>query len=171
MRVIVIYHLGTYRRERRVRGKRRDPIPAPEPVQAPDVTGTAADVRAGRIAAAGPAGLDAHPAAKLVALVSPSYFGVAADLPAICAAAHARGVPVYVDEAWGPHLPFHPDLPCPAMAAGADGAVTSTHKMLSSLSQSSLLLVRGGRVAASRVASAVKLTQTTSPLLPLLVSI
>jgi arginine/lysine/ornithine decarboxylase len=117
------------------------------------------------------AAIDAHPAAKLVALVSPSYFGVAADLPAICGAAHARGVPVYVDEAWGPHFAFHPELPCPAMAAGADGAVTSTHKMLSSLSQSSLLLVRGGRVAASRVASAVKLTQTTSPLLPLLVSI
>jgi lysine decarboxylase len=57
------------------------------------------------------------------------------------------------------------------MAAGADGAVTSTHKMLSSLSQSSILNLGGGRVAADRVAAAVKLTQTTSPLLPLLASI
>jgi arginine/lysine/ornithine decarboxylase len=62
--------------------------------------------------------------------------GVAAD---DVAAAHARGVPVYVDEAWGPHLGFHPALPPGAMAAGADGAVTSTHKFLSSLSQTSLL--------------------------------
>jgi arginine/lysine/ornithine decarboxylase len=117
------------------------------------------------------AGLDAHPAAKLVALVSPSYFGVAADLPAIVRAAHARDVPVYVDEAWGPHFAFHPELPPSAMAAGADGAVTSTHKMLSSLSQSSILNVRNGRVPSARVASAVTLTQTTSPLLPLHASI
>jgi arginine/lysine/ornithine decarboxylase len=115
--------------------------------------------------------LDAHPAAKLVALVSPTYFGVAADLAAITSVAHARDVAVYVDEAWGPHFTFHPRLPPSAMAAGADGAVTSTHKMLSSLSQSSILNVRDGRVAPGRVASAVKLTQTTSPLLPLLASI
>jgi arginine/lysine/ornithine decarboxylase len=117
------------------------------------------------------AALDAHPAAKLVALVSPSYFGVAADLGAITRAAHARGVAVYVDEAWGPHFAFHPELPPSAMAAGADGAVTSTHKTLSSLSQSSLLNVRGGRVDPDRVASAVRLTQTTSPLVPLLASV
>jgi arginine/lysine/ornithine decarboxylase len=117
------------------------------------------------------AALDAHPAAKLVALVSPSYFGVAADLAAITRVAHDRDVTVYVDEAWGPHFSFHPELPLAAMAAGADGAVTSTHKMLSSLSQSSILNVRGGRVAPDRVASAVKLTQTTSPLVPLLASI
>lgn len=117
------------------------------------------------------AALDAHPAARLVALVSPSYFGVAADLAAITHAAHARDVAFYVDEAWGPHFGFHPELPASAMVAGADGAVTSTHKMLSSLSQSSILNVRGGRVAPERIASAVKLTQTTSPLVPLLASI
>jgi arginine/lysine/ornithine decarboxylase len=117
------------------------------------------------------AALDAHPAAKLVALVSPSYFGVAADLAAITRVAHDRDLTVYVDEAWGAHFAFHPGLPTSAMAAGADGAVTSTHKMLSSLSQSSILNVRTGRVAPGRIASAVKLTQTTSPLLPLLASI
>ena len=117
------------------------------------------------------AALDAHPAAKLVALVSPSYFGVAADLAEVTRTAHERDVTVYVDEAWGPHFAFHPELPTSAMAAGADGAVTSTHKMLSSLSQSSILNVRGGRVAPERIASAVKLTQTTSPLVPLLASI
>jgi arginine decarboxylase len=47
------------------------------------------------------AALDAHPAARLVAPTSPSYFGVAADLPAVVAAAYSRAVPVYVDEAWG----------------------------------------------------------------------
>jgi arginine/lysine/ornithine decarboxylase len=117
------------------------------------------------------AALAAHPSARLVAVTSPTYFGVAADLPAVVEVAHARGVPVYVDEAWGAHLGFHPDLPPSAMAAGADAAVTSTHKQLGSLSQSSILQLRAGRLDPARVASAVRLTQTTSPLLPLLASI
>jgi Orn/Lys/Arg decarboxylase, major domain len=96
---------------------------------------------------------------------------VAADLVGVVAAAHARRVPVYVDEAWGPHLGFHPALPDGAMAAGADGAVTSAHKVLSSLSQSSLLNVRAGLVDPARVAASVRMTQTTSPLLPLLASL
>ena len=46
----------------------------------------------------------------------PSYCGVASDLRGIAAVAHARGVPVYVDEAWDPfRLP--PDLPPSAMAS------------------------------------------------------
>jgi arginine/lysine/ornithine decarboxylase len=117
------------------------------------------------------AALDRHPAAWLVTLVSPSHDGVTSDLEGIVAAAHARGVPVYVDEAWGPHLGFHPALPAGAMAAGADGAVTSTHKSLSSLSQTSLLNVRAGLVDPARVAATVRMTQTTSPLLPLLASL
>lgn len=117
------------------------------------------------------AALARHPAARLVTLVSPSHDGVASDLDGVVAAAHARGVPVYVDEAWGPHLGFHPALPAGAMAAGADGAVTSTHKFLSSLSQTSLLNVRAGRVDPARVATTVRMTQTTSPLLPLLASL
>lgn len=129
--------------------------------------GVGVGVDPGDVAAA----LAAHPAAKLVAVTSPTYFGVAADLPGIVEAAHARDVPVYVDEAWGAHLGFHPALPPAAMAAGADAAVTSTHKLLGSLSQSSILNLRGGRVDPARVASAVRMTQTTSPLLPLLASV
>jgi arginine/lysine/ornithine decarboxylase len=117
------------------------------------------------------AALAAHPAARLVALTSPTYFGVAADLAAVVGVAHAHGVPVYVDEAWGAHLGFHELLPPSAMAAGADAAVTSTHKLVGSLSQSSILHLRAGRLDLARIASAVKLTQTTSPLLPLLASI
>jgi arginine/lysine/ornithine decarboxylase len=115
--------------------------------------------------------LDRHPSAKLVTLVSPSHDGVVSDLAGVVDVAHARGVPVYVDQAWGPHLGFHPGLPAGAMAAGADGAVTSTHKFLSSLSQSSLLNVHAGLVDPARVAATVRMTQTTSPLLPLLASL
>src|SRR5215210_6027732 len=57
------------------------------------------------------------------------------------------------------------------MASGVDGAVTSPHKLLTGLSQAALLNVRGPRVDSARVASAVKLTQTTSPLMPILASL
>src|ERR671912_2982033 len=81
------------------------------------------------------AALELHPDTKLIALVSPSYCGVASDLDGIAAVAHARGIPVYVDEAWGPHFHFHPSLPSSAMASGADGAVTSIHKVLVGLTK------------------------------------
>ncbi len=115
--------------------------------------------------------LAAHPAARLVALVSPTYAGVCSDLPALVDVAHGAGVPLVVDEAWGPHLPFHPWLPTDALAAGADAVVTSTHKLAGSLSQSALLLVRGERIDIDSVATGVRMTATTSPLLPLLASI
>ena len=117
------------------------------------------------------AALDAHPAAKLVALVSPSYSGVPSDLASIAAVAHNRGVPVHVDEAWGPHFHFHPALPPSAMASGADGVVASTHKVLASLTQASILHVRGPRVDHGRLATAVGMVQTTSPAATILASI
>ena len=117
------------------------------------------------------AALDAHPRAKLVAVTSPTYHGVASDVAGVVAVAHARGVPVYVDEAWGPHFPFHPALPAPAMASGADGAVTSPHKVLSALRQGALLNVRGERVDADRVGTTLRLTQTTSPSMAILASL
>lgn len=124
-------------------------------------------IAAGDVAAA----LDAHPLAKLVALVSPSYCGVSSDLAAIAEIAHARGVPLYVDEAWGPHFHFHPDLPPSAMASGADGAVASTHKVLGAITQSAVLHVKGPRIDARRVATTVGMSQTTSPAAYILASI
>jgi lysine decarboxylase len=115
--------------------------------------------------------LDAHPDAKLVALVSPSYCGVASDLAGIAQVAHARGVPVYVDEAWGPQFHFHPALPPSAMASGVDGAVISTHKVLGSLTQAAVLNVRHGLVAPDRVRTTVGMMQTTSPSVLILASI
>lgn len=115
--------------------------------------------------------LEAHPAAKLLVVTRPSYWGVASNLGEIVTAAHARGVAVYVDEAWGPHHGFHPELPPSAMGCGADGAVTSPHKLLTGLSQAALLNIQGPRVDAARVATALKLLQTTSPLMPVLASL
>jgi arginine/lysine/ornithine decarboxylase len=124
-------------------------------------------ISADQIAAA----LEEHPDARLVALVSPSYCGVASDLTGIAAVAHSRGIPVHVDEAWGPQFHFHPALPPSAMASGADGAVISTHKVLGSLTQAAILNVRGGRVDPDRVRTTVGMVQTTSPSVLILASI
>src|SRR5690606_27803823 len=61
------------------------------------------------------------------------------------------------------HFHFHPSLPLSAMAAGADAAVASTHKVLAAFTQSAVLNIQGQRMDPARVAAAVGLCQTTSP--------
>ena len=62
-----------------------------------------------------------------------------ADVRALAGVAHERGVPLIVDEAWGAHLAFHERLPEHALAAGADLVISSTHKIVGSLTQSAML--------------------------------
>lgn len=113
----------------------------------------------------------AHPATKLAVIVSPTYWGVTSDVAALAEVAHQRGVALAVDAAWGPHCGFHEALPPSPLAAGADAVVTSPHKLLNGLSQAAMLLIRGARIDPARVASAVTMTRTTSPLLPILASL
>jgi lysine decarboxylase len=107
--------------------------------------------------------LRAHPAAKALFVTSPTYNGLAADLRGIADVTHAAGVPFIVDQAWGPHLRFCPELPVDAMTAGADACVVSTHKLISGLTQSAVLLGRGERLNLARLEGIVKMTQSTSP--------
>ncbi len=103
------------------------------------------------------------PQAKAVLLVSPNYYGVAADLPKIAELVHAAGMTLLVDEAHGAHLPFSDELPPSAIDSGADLAAQSTHKILGSLTQTSMLMIRRGLVDVERVKRAASLLQTTSP--------
>jgi arginine decarboxylase len=97
-------------------------------------------------------------------IVSPTYYGMAADVEACAAVCHAAGVPLVVDQAWGPHFGFHPDLPASALQLGADAVLTSTHKIVGSLTQSAMLHVAPtGRVDPGKVARMVRLTRSTSP--------
>ena len=109
--------------------------------------------------------------AGLVSLVSPGYAGACSDVRALAAVAHAHGALLHVDEAWGAHLPFHPDLPRHALSLGADIVVVSAHKMLPAASGAAIVFVGGGRADAGRISRAVRMTQSTSPLLPVLASI
>ncbi|MHB8171043.1 MAG: aminotransferase class I/II-fold pyridoxal phosphate-dependent enzyme [Thermincolia bacterium] len=112
-----------------------------------------------------------HSDAKGVFIVNPTYYGFASNLKEIVDITHSYEIPVIVDEAHGAHLPFHPDLPMSAMAAGADLSAVSTHKMGGSLTQSSILLLKEGLVNPKRVKAVLNLSQTTSPSYILLASI
>lgn len=107
--------------------------------------------------------LESHPGAAAVLAVCPNFYGVLSDLAGQASAAHEADKPIFVDEAHGAHLRFHPGLPADAMAAGADAAVQSTHKLGGSLGQSSILHLREGIVESDAVAAALRLLQTTSP--------
>ena len=74
--------------------------------------------------------LQAHPDAKAVMLLYPTYHGVGADIQAIAEVSHRYNIPLIVDEAHGAHFHFHPDLPPSALAVGADITIQSTHKTL-----------------------------------------
>ena len=110
------------------------------------------------------AGLDETPGAVAAMVVSPTYFGACADVAGMADIAHSRGVPLVVDEAWGAHLHFHPDLPPDALSSGADLVISSTHKIVGSLSQAAMLhLGSGGRIDGAIVDRCVSLVETTSP--------
>ncbi len=110
------------------------------------------------------AALDAEPDAEAVLLVSPTYFGAVARVADLAEVAHSRGIPLVVDEAWGSHLYFHEGLPSGALRGGADMVLSSTHKIVGSLTQSAILhLGKGGRVDADIIDRSVTLVESTSP--------
>ncbi len=109
---------------------------------------------------------------RAVFVVSPTYYGMVADVPALAQVAHDRGVPLVVDQSWGPHFGFHPELPQSALRQGADAVLTSTHKIVGSLTQSAMLHVAAtGRIDPSAVSRAVRLVRSTSPSSLLLASL
>ena len=110
------------------------------------------------------AALEAEPNAVAAMLVSPTYFGAVARIDELADVAHARDVPLVVDEAWGAHLYFHDSLPTGALRGGADLVLSSTHKIVGSLTQSAILhLGDGGRVDEDVIDRSVTLVESTSP--------
>jgi len=111
------------------------------------------------------AALTAHPEAGAAWVVSPSYFGAVSDIAGLARIAHHHGVPLVVDEAWGAHFGFHPDLPVNALRLGADLVVSSTHKLGGSLGQSAMLHLGHGEFAdelGANIDRALRMTSSTS---------
>ena len=97
-------------------------------------------------------------------IVSPTYYGMVADVEGCARVCEQAGVALVVDQSWGPHFGFHPGVPASALALGADAVLTSTHKTVGSLTQSAMLHVaRDGRVDPDHVARMLRLVRSTSP--------
>lgn len=109
------------------------------------------------------AALRGRPEARLVLVVRPTYQGYACDLTELVRIAHEHGVPLLVDEAHGAHYAFHPELPQPALRAGADAVVHGVHKTLGACTGAGMLHLRGPRLDRARVQAALRLVQTSSP--------
>ncbi|GAA3647840.1 hypothetical protein GCM10022267_38050 [Lentzea roselyniae] len=105
----------------------------------------------------------AEPEAKGMLLVTPNDYGTCGDIQAIAEVCHEFGKPLIVDEAWGAHLPFHPDLPPWGMDADADVVVTSVHKSGAAVEQSSVFHLQGDLVDPNVLKAREDLLATTSP--------
>ncbi|HHW03241.1 MAG TPA: aminotransferase class I/II-fold pyridoxal phosphate-dependent enzyme [Thermoanaerobacterales bacterium] len=112
-----------------------------------------------------------NPGAKALFIINTTYYGIASPLIDLARLAHDNDMAVLVDEAHGAHLRFHESLPVSAMEAGADLAASSTHKLAGSLTQSSMLFLKGKRFSPGYVKSILNLSQTTSPSYILLASL
>lgn len=112
-----------------------------------------------------------YPDVKAVLITSPSYYGWVQPVREIADVCHANGIPLIVDEAHGAHFGFHSSLPLSAMDLGADVAIQSTHKMLTSMTMSSMLHVRGTRVNTEEIARWLRVVESSSPSYPLMASL
>src|SRR5215210_5954541 len=109
--------------------------------------------------------LDDEPEAVAALVTSPTYFGAVADVAGLADVAHSRRLPLIVDEAWGAHLRFSDALPDSALSCGADMVLSSTHKIVGSITQSAVLHVGNGArlISEAVVDRAVSVIESTSP--------
>lgn len=117
------------------------------------------------------AAFTAHPKARALFALSPTYYGTVPDLAALAEVCRRHGRLLLVDQAHGAHFHFHPELPVAAEDIGADAVIQSIHKTLSGLSQAAVLHLCSDRLDVGRVQEVLQLLQTTSPSFPVMASI
>jgi arginine/lysine/ornithine decarboxylase len=115
--------------------------------------------------------LKQHPDVKAVWVTNPNYYGMSQNIAVLAKTCHKAGVPLIVDEAHGAHFGHAEGVPPSALSQGADLVVQSTHKMLTSMTMSSMLHVKGSLVSRERLAQVLGMIQSTSPSYPLLASL
>lgn len=115
--------------------------------------------------------LAARPTARAFVLVSPTYYGVTSDVAALADICHNHGIPLIVDAAWGGAFAFCTALPDDPLTKGADVAVYSAHKTMGALAQASVIVAKGDLIDRQRLWMAYELFETTSPSVPILVSL
>ena len=108
---------------------------------------------------------------KAIILTYPTYYGMVYDLKRVCDYAHSKDIAVIVDEAHGAHLGLSEELPKTALEQGADIVIQSTHKTLSSFTQSSMIHIQGDRVNKEQLVSILKIIESSSPSYMLMASL
>ncbi|KAL8148654.1 uncharacterized protein LOC141708396 [Apium graveolens] len=101
--------------------------------------------------------------AAAVFVTNPTYHGICSSLDKISMLCHSHNIPLIVDEAHGAHFGFHPELPSSSLCQGADLVVQSTHKVLCSLTQSSMLHMSGNIVDREKISRCLQTLQSSSP--------
>lgn len=99
---------------------------------------------------------------EAVVVTTPTYFGFCADIDGIADYCKKRGLLFIADSAHGAHFGFSDRLPKSA-ARVADICNVSTHKTLSSLTQSALLLDNLSDEESARLRDSVDVMGSTSP--------
>lgn len=98
-----------------------------------------------------------------VIITSPTYEGIVSDIEGIARAAHARGVPLIVDEAHGAHFGFGGGFPENAVRQGADAVIMSLHKTMPAFTQTALLHLCTDRISGEQVKKYLGIYETSSP--------
>ncbi len=100
---------------------------------------------------------------KGILITYPTYVGTCTDIKKIALWARQNNKKLIVDEAHGAHLAFSKKYPISAEECSADIIIQSTHKMLSSLTQSSLLHVGSNMVDIDKLDFYLRIFQSSSP--------
>lgn len=108
---------------------------------------------------------------KAVVLTYPTYNGICYDVKKFVEFAHNHSITVIVDEAHGAHFKMSDLLPMSALDGGADIVIQSTHKMLTSLTQSSILHYKSKLASREALETYLKMYQSSSPSYLLMASI
>jgi len=107
--------------------------------------------------------LQKHPDIKAVMIMSPTAYGIHADIERIAKLVHSKGKIFIVDEAWGSLMPFSNKYPKSAIQAGADMCTHSNHKDAAAFVSSGLLHICTDRINPTVVKRLLTRLLTTSP--------
>lgn len=112
-----------------------------------------------------------YPDCRAMIFTYPNYYGMVYELKDIIDFAHARGIPVLVDEAHGAHFSAGSWFPPSALELGADVVVQSAHKTLPALTMGSFLHVRSEIISAEEIERYLRMLQSSSPSYPIMASL
>jgi arginine/lysine/ornithine decarboxylase len=108
---------------------------------------------------------------KAMVFTYPNYYGMVNELGKIIALAHAKKIPVLVDEAHGAHFISGGNFPRSAVQLGADVVVQSAHKTLPAMTMGSFLHFNSKLIPIQSVESYLRILQSSSPSYPIMASL